>query len=191
MKRRVRAAIARGARALSVACGVSVAGVVSLAPGCGGGEAPSLPEELAPPPAIERPAPPAGAADPLYDAEGDLLESETRVAGLALPRGLETVFEEERRHVYRSDVPLAKLQRYFGVRLVTGQVDTRPNGSVTYVDALPRGVRGGEVRLDVTVEPVARAGVRVEVRERVPPSLDRPSEEEALRMLQERLRSAD
>lgn len=181
----VRAAIARGACALSVVLAGSLAG------GCGGGEAPSLPEEVAPPPAIERPTPQAVAPAPLYGEDGELLESDTRVAGLTLPRGLETVLEDERRHVYRSDVPLTKLQRYFGVRLVTGQVDTRPNGSVTYVDALPRDVRGGEVRLDVTVEPVARAGTRIEVRERLPALVDPPSEEEALRMLEEQMRRAE
>lgn len=182
-----RIAIARGARAVSFHVAVSL---VAFGAACGDGEAPSLPEEVAPPPAIERPPPP-GQPDPLYDDEGQLLESSTRVAGLVLPRGLETVVDEERRHVYRTDVPIAKVQQYFGVRLVTGQVDTRPNGSVTYVDALPRGVRGGEVRLDVTIDPVVGSGTRVEVRERLPAPVDPPSEEEALRMLQEQMRRAE
>ena len=179
---RARIAIARGA------CAVSLSFVVMTA--CGGGEAPSLPAEVAPPPPVERPPPPR-APDARYDEEGQLLESDTRVAGLVLPRGLQPVVDEERRHVYRTDVPIAKVQQYFGVRLVTGQVDSRPNGSVTYVDALPRGVRGGEVRLDVTVDPIVGSGARVEVRERMPAPIDPPSEEEALRTLQEQMRHAE
>lgn len=179
-----RAALARGARA------VAVVSLFAAAPACGGGgEAPSLPEEVAPPPEVER-APRAPARDPLYGDDGELLESDTRVAGLVLPRGLEPTVQSDRRHAYRTQVPLAKLQSYFGVRLVTGQVDTRPNGSVTYVDALPRGVRGGEVRLDVTVEPVT-GGARVEVVERAPPMVDPPSEAESLRTVQEAWRQAD
>ncbi len=141
--------------------------------------APALPSEHASP------------EESLYDANGDVLESTSRVAGLVLPRGVELVLDEERRHVYESSIPLMKMQRYFGVRLVTGQVDSHPNGAATYVDALPRDVRGGQVRLDVTIEPSSRSRSRIEIIERRPAPVSPPSEAESIERLRERLRRAD
>jgi hypothetical protein len=160
-----------------------------LVSACGPPEAPELPVEIAEAPALapER----ASSGEPLYDSEGDVLESTSRVAGLVLPRGIELVLDEERRHIYESSIPLTKMQRYFGVRLVTGQVDSRPGGAVTYVDALPRDVRGGQVRLDVTLEPSSRSRSRIEIVERRPPPVSPPSEAESLERLRERLRHAD
>ncbi len=157
--------------------------------GRGGDSAPELPEELAPMPETTRDDAPVREA--IYGDDGEVLESTQRVAGLPLPRGLETVLEDGRRHVYRSEVPLQKMQSYFGVRLVTGQVDARAGGGATYVDAVPRGVRGGEVRLDVTVEPSSAAQSRVEIVERAPALVTPPTEEESLRRLRERMERAD
>lgn len=174
------------ARALSLA--LACAGVVGGA--CGGGsEAPEVAEEVAPAPEVareERPEP-----EPLYGEDGELLESSHVVAGLRLPRGLEQVIAEERRHVYSSEVPLVKVQRYFGVRLVTGEVSERPGGGATYVDAVPRDVRGGAVHLDVTIEPSSMAATRVEIVERVPAPVQPPSEEETLRRAREAMERAD
>ncbi|HJL14954.1 MAG TPA: hypothetical protein RMH99_04820 [Sandaracinaceae bacterium LLY-WYZ-13_1] len=129
------------------------------------------------PPSVEgvgQPVPPPrprgrSDADRLYDHEGVPLESDERVAGLVLPRGLTAVEElsEERRHVYRSRVPSGPLLRYFGPRLTTAQVD-RSGGGVTYADAAPRGVRGGVVRLDVSIRPSSSAEALVEIYERPP-----------------------
>lgn len=157
--------------------------------GSGGGAASELPEEIAPAPEVSRAAPPEREA--IYGDDGEVLESGEVVAGLPLPRGIETVLEDGRRHVYRSEVPLQKMQSYFGVRLVTGQVDARSGGGATYVDALPRGVRGGVVRMDVTIEPSSAARTRIEIVEREPPPSSPPSEEESLRRLRERMERAD
>jgi hypothetical protein len=122
----------------------------------------------APPP---RPARDRG--DGLYGADGVPLESDERVAGLVLPRGLEPVEElsEERRHVYRSRVPPERLLRYFGPRLTTVHIQ-RQGPTVTYAEAVPRGVRGGVVKLDVTIRPSSSAEAVVEVYERPPPPPD-------------------
>lgn len=169
-----------------------IASMVALgASACGGGEsAPELPEEVAPAPVLPLDDD-ARRREAIYGDDGEVLESTMRVAGLVLPRGVELVLDEERRHVYQSQVPLTKMQRYFGVRLVTGQVDARPGGGATYVDALPRDVRGGEVRLDVTIEPSSAARTRVEIVERQPAPATPPSQEESLQQLRERMRRAD
>ncbi|AKF03267.1 hypothetical protein [Sandaracinus amylolyticus] len=159
--------------------------------GCGDEpDAPVVSEEVAPAPVVPRPEP-RPAPEPIYGADGELLESDEVVAGLRLPRGLRPLSSRERRHVYGSDVPLAKVQRYFGPRLVTGQVDARPSGRATYVDAVPRDVRGGEVRLDVTIEPASGMATRVEIVERAPAPLSAPPEEETLREAREAWRQAD
>lgn len=182
----MRVSIARLARAIVIA---SMGALGASA--CGGGEsAPELPEEVAPAPVLPADDDARG-RESIYGEDGEVLESTTRVAGLVLPRGVELVLDQERRHVYQSQVPLTKMQRYFGVRLVTGQVDARPGGGATYVDALPRDVRGGEVRLDVTIEPSSAARTRVELVERPPAPVSPPSQEESLRRLRERMERAD
>ncbi len=108
--------------------------------------------------------------DPLFDAEGNLLESDERVAGMVLPRGFEDMgTDRPRQHDYSGvDVEIDALVAYLGVRLVTGAVD-RIGGGAVFRDALPRGVRGGEVRLDVTAMPSRRGGSRLQVIE-LPPA---------------------
>jgi hypothetical protein len=142
-----------------------------------------------PPPPEPLPAPPS-----IYDPEGLPRESSERIAGLVLPMGLTKVeaLSSERRHAYYSEVPYEKLLRYFGPRLITGNVE-RTGAAVTYLQATPRGVRGGLVQLDVRVEPTAGRPAFVEIFERPPPV--RPeamvSEQEVLRHFRERQRTAE
>lgn len=133
-------------------------------------------------------------AQSLYDADGNLLPSDIMIAGLALPRGLEErPVRGARRHVYRTNVPLAKVQAYFGPRLVTGHVD-RLGDAAIFRRAVPRGVRGGIVHLDVGIHPIPRGGTRVEVVELAPPTpptQNSPSPEELLRRFDEDQRRLD
>jgi hypothetical protein len=142
--------------------------ILLLAAACSEEAPPSLDGVGAP---VEPPRPRA-VHDPnaeLYDDEGVPRESDARVAGLALPRGLTKVdaIESPRRHVYTSAIPPERLLRYFGPRLMTMNVEQRGH-AVVYHDAEPRGVRGGVVRLDVTIEPTSRHPSRVEIVERPP-----------------------
>ena len=57
--------------------------------------------------------------------------------------------------------------QYFGPRLNTLEV-THEGEVVTYANALPQGVRGGEVRLDVTIQPTSGRPSMVTVYERPP-----------------------
>lgn len=135
--------------------------------GCGDDVLPStdgLGEPVVDPPPRRRPQ------ESIYDAEGILRESDTVVAGLTLPMGLEEdeALSTERRHVYHSSEPNQAFLRYFGPRLNTLQVQ-HEGERVTYRDATPQGVRGGVVHLDVTIEPTPAHPSRVEVYERPPP----------------------
>lgn len=134
-----------------------------------------------PPAYLEEPAPPSAAEHPLYDAEGALRESEDRIAGLTLPRGLELHFKEERRHVYTSRLPARDFVRYFGPRLFTGDVQIVGEGAV-YRDAVPMQARGAEVKLEVAIRETAR-GSQVDIREIPPPPLNPKSPEELSELL--------
>jgi hypothetical protein len=118
------------------------------------------------------PPPPAPLGSELYGPDGRLRESDERIAGLILPRGLipAPALGSDRRHVFYSDVPLDKVLRYFGPRLLTGNVERR-GASVTYHRATPREARGALIELDVRVEPVSgNHPVYVEIRERSTPT---------------------
>lgn len=139
---------------------------------------------------FEPPATPAAAPEPgpervsIYDAQGELRESDVVVAGLRLPRGLDEKLSTERRHVFETSVPIEKVQRYFGPRLRTPVVT--PNGQgVTYRDAAPRDATGGVVRLDVSIVPAGVGRVQVDVYE-LPPPPPRPLTEAEVRAIVER-----
>ncbi len=147
---------------LSILCAVLAAACSGEAPPSLDGVGAALPEEA-----------PREYHDPwaeLYDENGVPRESDQRVAGLVLPRGLTKVdaLSVERRHVYTSQMPPHELLRYFGPRLTTVDIERRGE-AVIYRDATPRGVQGGVVRLDVTIEPTPRSPTRVEIYERPPP----------------------
>ena len=150
---------------------VTLSVLAGMLAACSGDVPPSMDGvggEVRPPPPPRRTR-----GETLYDAEGVPLESDVRVAGLVLPRGLTEVAGagDARRHVYTSAIPHQKLLRYFGPRLVTMQIEER-GAAVTYLEAVPRGVRGGVVKLDVTIQPSSSAqAARVEVYERPPPPL--------------------
>lgn len=145
---------------------IALAAPVSLGFGCGS-RATEVPAAPSAPPT----PPPRRVLSPsLYDADGVPRASDRRVAGLTLPVDLSESRRVGRRHIYHSTrIPAARMLRYFGPRLVTVLVE-REGARVTYRDALPRGVRGGAVKLDVTIEPTSSAPARVEIRERPPPA---------------------
>ncbi|MEM7447271.1 MAG: hypothetical protein AAF355_03415 [Myxococcota bacterium] len=121
-------------------------------------------------------------ARPTYDDEGALLGGSDVIAGLRMPRGLRLEAEERRKHRYRTEVPIAKVLQYFGPRLFTGQVEKIGAQGAAYRYAVPRGVRGGQVKLDVVVRAMPDGGAQIEVVERVPPSKDPPSANELRRL---------
>ncbi|MCG8555304.1 MAG: hypothetical protein MJD61_08455 [Proteobacteria bacterium] len=128
----------------------------------------------------------------LYDAEGNLLPSEQVLSGLTLPRGLTRKRAMRRRWVYESRVPVDKLRRYFGLRLITGQI--RPGGGgITYVAATPREAKGGVVKLDVKVgdHPSTRGIAVVDIRELPPPPINPPSDRELRQIMKFRAQRAD
>ncbi|MFW5925767.1 MAG: hypothetical protein ACOCV4_06340 [Myxococcota bacterium] len=128
------------------------------------------------------------AADPApagpFGPDGELRESDRKVAGLPLPHGLEPIREKDRRHVYRATVPIEPVVRYFGPRLLTGQVDRVGEGAI-YRRAVAKDARGAAVELDVSILP-ASSGTRVEIVEIRPPPPEPPPIDEIRRDLQAR-----
>lgn len=150
--------------------------------GCGG-EVTQAPDEVVPEEPAEPEGPRARAEDFLYDSEGNLRESDEQVAGLVLPRGLELDRHSDRRHVYRTSLPRAKVAAYFGPRLFTGAVDRVGDGAV-FRAATVQGVRGSEVRLNVSILPIGNR-TRVEITELPPEPVSPPSPEELMRQAEE------
>jgi hypothetical protein len=148
--------------------------------------------ERPPAPVVRETQRPAPEEDPdrLFDLEGNLLESDEVVAGLTLPRGLEAAGEADRFHAYTTSVPIAKVQAYFGPRLVTGEVDRHGSGAI-YREAVPREARGGIVKLDVAITPMSQVATRIEIRELPPVPEDPPTEAEVLLHWSEEQRQLD
>lgn len=121
----------------------------------------------------------------LFGPDGELLESDQKIAGLPLPKGLDVVREGERSHVYFTQAPLVKVQRYFGPRLTTTEVE-RIGAGVVYRQAIPKGVRGGQVRMDVSLLPATGGRTRVEVVE-LPPAPIVPDDPTARRAMLKRI----
>ncbi len=117
------------------------------------------------------------AAPALYNAQGQLLPSEDRIAGLVLPRGLTEVRKAERKRVFRSEVPIRKLLEYFGPRLFTGNVERVGTGAV-YRNATVQGVLRSSVKLDVSILRITDELSRVAIREIPPPPRSAPSLDE-------------
>ena len=162
--------------------------VLLLTGACGEDEVITTPDRVEP----EAPARPPGESRTdnfLYDSEGNLRESEDIVAGLTLPRGLEVDRENERRHIYRSTVPRAKLLAYFGPRLFTGAVDPIGDGAV-FRGATVQGAVGSTVRLDVSILQTG-ATSRIEIYELPPIPENPPSPAELQRLWDEEQRRAE
>ena len=125
----------------------------------------------------------------LFGANGELLPSDEVVAGLALPRGIEDLRHDGRQHVFYMGVAVARVQGYFGPRLVTGEVERVGDGAV-FRRAVPRDARGGVVRMDVSITPVSRQRTRVEIRE-IPPAPHAFDEDATRRQLERDMRRWD
>lgn len=150
--------------------------VPPLIVGCGGDDESSGSRRVSPPePAPRQNIQPRGLArfSTYLGDDGNLLPSDEVVAGLTLPLGFELVLEEERRHVYKSDLSVLFAQRYFGPLLTTGEVRRVGSGAI-FVDAVPRDARGSVVRLDVSIYPRTGGGTRVEIVERLPAGAEPP-----------------
>jgi hypothetical protein len=116
---------------------------------------------------------------PVRGADGELLESDERVLGLVLPRGLEEVSHLGTVRVYRSDQPMPLVLRYLGTRLITGVVERGVGGRATYRNAIASGIDPATaVRMDVTVSTTSGAATRVEIEELLPEPLAVPTEDE-------------
>ena len=105
------------------------------------------------------------------DDEGELIPSDTKVAGVQLPRGLELRIQYEDHWYFESLLPLDKLQRYFGRQLDTVQIERGNEDSVTFRRARPKGEKVGPM-LTVRVGRMANLPSRSEVRiDRTKPDL--------------------
>ena len=166
--------------------GLVVALAAAVALGCSACGSPEPVGE----PVFDPPTTPVGAPESgpervsIYDAAGELRESDQVVAGLRLPRGLEKKLDLDRQHVYETRVPLAKVQRYFGPRLHTGNV-SRVGEGATFRGATPRGATGAVVKLDVSIVPAGEGIVQVNIYE-LPPAPAQARTEAEIRAIVER-----
>ena len=111
----------------------------------------------------------------IYDAEGQLLESVSSIAGLKLPVATTMFREADKRKIYRTQAPVDKVLGYFGPRLTTGLVDRLRNGAV-YREAKVRGQESDLVRLTVTITAIDDKRTRTVI-ELLPPKSARQAQE--------------
>lgn len=130
----------------------------------------------------------------LYDAAGNLLPSDARIAWLELPRGLTELpnIPEGMRSYWAKGVPIDRIQAFFGARLVAESVRSS-NGGARFVRGLPEsGATRETVRIDVNIRRGGPDLVRVDIEERVSLPPTRPlTEAEARSLAKEELRRAE
>ena len=171
---------------LSVYARALVPTLIMAAAGACSSDAPSGPPTIPP----EDRSGHAGIADSIFDANGNLKPSGEELLGLTLPMGLEPQPSgNPRMHRYwGSEVPVQALMRFFGPRLVTGQVDRIGSGAI-YRQAIPRDARGSALKVDVGIHSSPRGGARLEIRE-IPPER-RPVSAAEVERLQRDLQQGD
>lgn len=102
----------------------------------------------------------------VYGADGELLESDVFAGGVKLPRGLRerpgsaSAFV----HAFETHVDGLKLLRYFGPRVLTGNVERR-GGQVIYRNAVARDAPVQAFRIDLSIAPLAGGRWAVEIKE--------------------------
>ncbi len=134
------------------------------------------------------------AAPVLYDAAGNLLPGEGRVAWLELPRGLNEIpnLPKGIRSYWAEDVPVDRIQAFFGARMIADSV-TNESGGTHFERGRPEtGVTPETVRIDVSVLRTGQNSVRVDIEEHIPLPLTRMiTDAEARRLAKEEFRRAE
>jgi hypothetical protein len=73
------------------------------------------------------------AAHRVLSQEGDLMPSETKIAGVVMPRGFDAKFTEPHAWTYDGHFSQAKVQAYFDKRITSTRVTPKPLGEVEYL----------------------------------------------------------
>lgn len=105
----------------------------------------------------------------MHDEHGTLLESEKKVVGIVLPRGVKERYAFGGQHWYDAPTSLEQAAKYFAEHLDFAR-DTRPaNGPVTFLGARAKGDAEAPI-VTVTLQNVAghEELVRIAIRERRP-----------------------
>lgn len=120
----------------------------------------------------------------IYERDGSLREGDVVVAGLRLPRGIESKLQLGRRHVYEIRVPIDKVHRYFNAHLAPGRI-TRVGEGARYRSAVPRDATGALVKLDISIVPAGEGLIDIDIYE-LPPPPPRALTEAEMRIIVER-----
>jgi len=147
---------------------------------------------------VRTPAPkatkPVAAAPQLYDAAGNLLPGQERVAWLELPRGLTEIpnLPKGIRSYWAKDIPIDRIQAFFGARILAESVSNE-SGGTRFVRGMPAGGAVPQTtRIDVSVLRSSHNVVRIDIEERAPLPLTRMiTDAEARSLAREDLRRAE
>lgn len=127
----------------------------------------------------------------VQDAQGELIPSGEKVAGIELPRGLKLRLGFAREWYYETTLPAEAVRAYFGPRLDTAQVVPGAAGTITYVNALPRDTPNAE-RVNVRIGPLPKQRGKTEINIRLQTIVRPPaSEAEARLELEKRTKFAE
>lgn len=89
----------------------------------------------------------------VLDADGRLLPSDQRVAGVVLPRGYEPKFKIAQEAYYDGKLPYSKLATYFAEQLEFSTVRRPNNDTLTFVQARSKGDMQMKP-VEVTISPI-------------------------------------
>jgi hypothetical protein len=125
--------------------------------------------------------------------EGELLPSETKVAGVVLPRGFELRFAEKHAWTYDGNFQQPKVEAYFAKRITMTRTTNKPLGEVEYLGVREKSNPNMEgVLVRVSPGPKGRDWTRIYIGEPVPvdPSEPRVDDEALRKLMAERRRTA-
>lgn len=117
--------------------------------------------------------------------EGNLLPSETKVAGVVLPRGFESRFTKPHEWTYDGHFPQARVQAYFEKRVTSARMTSKPLGEVEYLGVREKSDPNMQaVLLRISPTPAKPEWTRIYIGEPVPElATPKVMDEQAMREL--------
>lgn len=142
---------------------LTLVSVLILSAACGR-HGPREGDQVVSPRRVSNSEPVADNPNRVFGDDGELLESNLRIASLTLPRGLTPRFTAGRQHTFETTLPAEQVQRYFGPRLITGNVERIGDGAI-YRSASVRGAPASAARVDVAILPLSTHRYSVSITE--------------------------
>lgn len=122
--------------------------------------------------------------------DGALLPSDTKIAGVRLPRGLTQSFAREHEWYFDCSFSVEQLNQYFRSQLEVGAVHSPSNGILEYAAVSPKDSPDHPITVSMFPVPASPGRSRVRIREPLPPMQNVYTPEQVQQQMQARQRVA-